>query len=72
MIQRGRQVVPLLVPLFIASLRRAENMALAMDARGYGSLPTRTSIVTLKYGGWDGLALGVSVLILIAAIFSPI
>lgn len=30
-----RRFLPLLVPVFISSFRRAENLALAMDARGY-------------------------------------
>jgi energy-coupling factor transport system permease protein len=42
-ITRIKQVVPLLIPLFVISLRRAENMALAMDARAYGYMPQRTS-----------------------------
>lgn len=61
--QRARQVVPLIVPLFVASLRRAENMALAMDARGYGSLPLRSSLVNLAFQSRDWLALAISVLI---------
>ena len=32
LIQRARAVIPLLVPLFVTSLHKAENMALAMDA----------------------------------------
>ena len=34
-------------------------MALAMDARGYGSQPVRTSLITLKYHPRDVLALAV-------------
>jgi energy-coupling factor transport system permease protein len=49
LVQRARQVMPVIVPLFVASLRRAENMALAMDTRGYGSLPVRTSVISLQY-----------------------
>ncbi len=56
-IRRARQIAPLIVPLFVTSLRRAENMALAMDARGYGSTPIRTSMVELHFRWVDGLAL---------------
>lgn len=66
---RARQIAPLIVPLFVNSLRRAENMALAMDARGYGSLPIRTSLVILRYSRRDILALlaglGLAVLLVI-------
>ncbi len=57
LVKRTRQIVPMIVPLFITSLRRAENMALAMDARGYGSLPMRTSLVILKYQTRDAVGL---------------
>jgi energy-coupling factor transport system permease protein len=42
-----RRIYPLILPLFMLSLQKAENMALAMDARGYGISPRRTSLVTL-------------------------
>jgi len=54
--KRVRQIAPLIVPLFVVSLRRAENMALAMDTRGYGSLPTRTTMIRLQYGWNDAIA----------------
>jgi energy-coupling factor transport system permease protein len=55
LLARVRQVVPVIVPLFLASLHRAENMALAMDARAYGSSPERTSLVDLRYKRVDFL-----------------
>jgi energy-coupling factor transport system permease protein len=63
LVKRARQIAPVIVPLFIISLRRAENMALAMDARGYGSLPTRTSMISLQYQPADGAALITAVLL---------
>lgn len=57
LLKRVRQIIPVIVPLFVNSLRRAENMALAMDARGYGSLPQRTSMVELRFERRDTAAL---------------
>jgi energy-coupling factor transport system permease protein len=51
---RIRQVVPLIIPLFLISLRRSENMALAMDARAYGYLNQRTSMHDYSMG-WKEL-----------------
>ena len=34
-IQKAKSLVPLLVPLFISSFRRADELAMAMEARGY-------------------------------------
>lgn len=57
LLKRIRQIIPVIVPLFVSSLRRAENMALAMDARGYGSLPKRTSMIVLHFQRSDAAAL---------------
>jgi len=52
---RVRQVIPLIIPLFTTSLRRAETMALAMDARAYGYQTNRTSMTEFSFTWRDGL-----------------
>ena len=42
--KRARQFLPLLVPLFSASLQQADNLTNAMLARGYGSNINRTGL----------------------------
>jgi energy-coupling factor transport system permease protein len=69
LLQRVRQTAPIFVPLFVSSLRRAESMALAMDARGYGSLPVRTSLISLKFTRRDGLILAVGTILAIGMAF---
>jgi energy-coupling factor transport system permease protein len=64
--QRARQVIPLLVPLFITSLHKAENMALAMDARAYGSSSQPTSLVEFNFRLVDGLAVAASAILCLA------
>jgi energy-coupling factor transport system permease protein len=56
-LRRVRQTLPILVPLFVVSLQRAENLALAMEARGYQGQTSRTSLITLRFGRHDALAL---------------
>jgi energy-coupling factor transport system permease protein len=52
-----RAQLPLLVPIFITSLRRAETMALAMDARGYASRSNQsTSLIEMHWRNRDSLA----------------
>ena len=60
-IARARQVFPLIIPLFLVSLRRAENLALAMDARGYGGKARRTSMSELHFRAKDVLAVGIAI-----------
>jgi energy-coupling factor transport system permease protein len=68
LVHRARQIAPLIVPLFVVSLRRAENMALAMDTRGYGAMPTRTSMIQLRYH-WNDLAAYGLALLAVAVVF---
>lgn len=56
-VQRTRKLIPLLVPLFLSALRRAEDLSLAMEARGYVGGRARTSLVLLKSAPRDYLAL---------------
>jgi len=46
-LKRIRQSFPLFVPLFIAALRRAEELAVAMEARGYAGGRGRTRLINL-------------------------
>jgi len=61
LLRRARQALPLLVPLFLAGLQRAENLALAMEARGYQGGKGRTTMVALRFQWTDLVALGLSV-----------
>lgn len=59
-LQRTRRVLPLVVPLFLAALQRAERLALAMEARGYMGGTGRTHLIELRAGASDWLALAVA------------
>ncbi len=60
LLQRTRQIIPLIVPLFLTSLRRAEILALAMDARGYGSQQQRTSMIEMHFHWRDAAAVALA------------
>ena len=68
LIQRAKAMIPLLVPLFVGAFRRAEELALAMDARCYRGGAGRTRMKQLKFGRIDLLAAAVLVLLLAAVI----
>jgi energy-coupling factor transport system permease protein len=68
-VQQTRALLPLIVPLFLGALRRAEDLVLAMEARCYTGGKGRTHFLELKARSSD-LAAGVitagfSVLIII-------
>ncbi|MEY8764916.1 MULTISPECIES: energy-coupling factor transporter transmembrane component T family protein [Clostridium] len=52
-IQRAKSLVPILVPLFISSFRRADELAMAMEARCYRGGEGRTRMKQLKLTNRD-------------------
>jgi energy-coupling factor transport system permease protein len=72
LLSRVKLIIPLIVPLFLTSLRRAENMALAMDARGYGSHHQRSSIIKYHFGWKDILACLISAGLSLGILFFPL
>jgi len=59
LIQKAKAMVPLLVPLFISAFRRANDLAMAMEARCYHGGEGRTKMKPLKYKSRDRMAYAV-------------
>lgn len=55
-IQKAKSLIPLLVPLFISSFRRADELAMAMEARCYRGGSGRTRMKQLKFTKNDFIA----------------
>ncbi len=53
--KKAKNMVPLLVPLFISAFRRANDLAMAMEARCYHGGSGRTKMKPLKYKKRDGI-----------------
>ncbi len=68
LIQKAKNLVPLLVPLFISAFRRANDLAMAMEARCYRGGEGRTKMKPLVYARRDYYAYGVVALFLAAII----
>lgn len=67
-IQQMKAIVPLLVPLFISSFSRAEELATAMEARGYRGGEGRTKYRQLIWQKRDTLAM-IALTLLTLAVF---
>ncbi|SFJ38778.1 energy-coupling factor transporter transmembrane component T family protein [Thermoflavimicrobium dichotomicum] len=52
-LRRAKSYIPVLIPLFISAFRRAEELALAMEARGYKGGEGRTKLRELHYTHYD-------------------
>ena len=55
-VKKIKSMVPLLVPLFISAFRRANDLAMAMEARCYRGGEGRTKMKPLVYHGRDRVA----------------
>lgn len=56
LIQKIKSLIPILVPLFISAVRRANDLAMAMEARCYHGGTGRTKMKPLVYAKRDYLA----------------
>ncbi|MBP5304668.1 MAG: energy-coupling factor transporter transmembrane protein EcfT [Lachnospiraceae bacterium] len=52
-IKKAKSLIPILVPLFVSAFRRANDLAMAMEARCYYGGEGRTKMKPLKYSGRD-------------------
>ena len=50
LIARAKALLPVLIPLFVNSFRRADELAFAMDARCYNATEHRTKLKVMKLG----------------------
>ena len=64
LIDRAKALIPILIPLFVSSFRRADELALAMECRCYHGGEGRTRMKQLIYQSRDFYALGLSLLVL--------
>ena len=62
LIARARGLVSVLIPLFVSAFKRAEDLAVAMEARCYRGGDSRTRLRIMKYQSRDVL-FGISIMI---------
>ncbi|MGX8797197.1 energy-coupling factor transporter transmembrane component T family protein [Fusibacter sp. JL298sf-3] len=55
LVNRAKALIPLLVPLFISAFRRADDLAMAMEARCYRGGEGRTRLKVLRYTKLDAI-----------------
>lgn len=72
-IRRAKALVPVVVPLFVSSFKKADDLAMAMDSRLYGSCDAPTHFRPLVYGQCDFVAYSIMfvyvVLFVLARVF---
>ena len=71
-IKKAKSLIPILVPLFVSAFRRANDLAMAMEARCYYGGEGRTKMKPLKYKGRDFAAYLILALYLASIIVTAI
>jgi len=61
--QRMRRYVPVIVPVFMGALRRADGMAMALEARGFQAQRPRTAYEQYRFQGTDALVLLMAIIV---------
>ena len=68
--QRVKALTPVLIPLFVSSFRRANDLAMAMECRCYNGGKNKTRMKVLRFSKIDLAASIISVVIFAAVIFT--
>ena len=72
LIQKAKSMVPLLIPLFVSAFRRADDLAMAMEARCYSGGEGRTKMKPLRYQGTDRKAYVILIAFLVLVIVARV
>ncbi|MEI3609414.1 energy-coupling factor transporter transmembrane component T family protein [Pseudogracilibacillus sp. SO10305] len=67
--ERLKAIIPLLVPLFVSAFKRAEELAMAMEARGYQGGEGRTKLRELAYEKRDYISFVLFTFVIVALFF---
>lgn len=68
LIKKAKSLLPLLIPLFISAFKRADELAIAMEARCYRGSEGRTKLKKLEFGIPDYISFVVCGILIILAI----
>lgn len=67
-IQKAKAMIPILVPLFVSAFRRANDLAMAMEARCYRGGEGRTKMKPLVYQKKDYIAYAITICYVVIAV----
>lgn len=67
-IQKAKAMIPILVPLFVSAFRRANDLAMAMEARCYRGGEGRTKMKPLVYTKQDYVAYAITIVYVVVAV----
>lgn len=66
-ITRLKNMVPILIPVFVSTIRSTRTFSLALDAKGFGAMEKRTFLLDPRPGRIDLAVTGVALLAIVGA-----
>jgi energy-coupling factor transport system permease protein len=69
LLKRIRNIVPIIVPLIIVSIRRALSIAESMESRGFGANEKRTYMNVLRFKKSDWIVVLISLITLVFVVY---
>jgi energy-coupling factor transport system permease protein len=69
LLKRIRNYIPILIPLIVSAIRRSLELAEAMESRAWGAVKKRTNLYLLKLHKGDYVLLGITVLLIVIAVY---
>jgi energy-coupling factor transport system permease protein len=69
LLQKVRKNTPLLIPVFVSTIRSTNVFSMALESKGFGASPKRTYFLHLTMGRRDAIVLALLALLLLAALF---
>lgn len=67
-VKKAKSLLPLLIPLFISAFKRADELAIAMEARCYRGSEGRTKLKKLQYSTNDYISFLVAAILIALAV----
>ncbi len=67
-VKRAKALIPILVPLFVSAFRRADELAMAMEARCYNGSDNRTKLKELKFKTKDFVSIMIFILVCVLSV----
>jgi energy-coupling factor transport system permease protein len=69
-IRQAKQILPMIIPIIISSLKKAEIMATAMESRGFNAAEKRSSFYSLRLDWQDVMLLFMAILFLLMMVLN--
>jgi len=67
--ERAEKYIPLLGPIFLVTLRNANQLAMALESKGFGASKDRTFLLQIQFKRSDVMVLGLLLLLFLFAIY---